>query len=371
MVIIMKKLLWLLLIMIIPVVVSADHIGEFKKSFNISVNCDQCKSLEGKEAVFQLYVNGEAVEGSKLVLNQDNDFKGSFEDLDVFEDDGITEINYEVRFLDDGEYRPLTEEEISYKTTKVSKWVSVLPEDIQAGHDYVFFTENWNSEINGYSHYVILTGTVRLEASEAVPDYKLINGKRSYYSLVVEPSEEAIWHVENVPEDDPNYELFGDFKMLVNNIDGKKLTLAGYNKGNWVDYIFKYSGKDGYIESEDAMYNNKVNIIPVEGKRGRFFITSYVVWPDRVSKVRYLGVDHFNNVVKQTEPENSAQILAFEYVEDQEVSQLIDIQVGTVLCATKVNPNTGNKKIALGIIIAIISIGAYLLLKVKKVKRYN
>ena len=77
---------------------------------------------------------------------------------------------------------------------------------------------------------------------------------------------------------------------------------------------------------------------------------------------QYVGIDHFYNVVAQTEPEYSAQFLAFEYIEE-EVEVVYNMQVGTVLCeqakveeeTKEENPNTGNGIITIVTVASIIS----------------
>lgn len=353
----MKKVFFMLLLMLImPLVVSANYIGEIKRSIHISVNCELCPQSVERSATFQLFANDKIVEGQKLILNEENNFEGSFKDLNVF-DDNNEEIVYEVKKEVNGSYESIPKEDISYEKSAIKKWVQVMPEDIEPGHKYVLFTDNWNYEQNGHGKFVLMTGNMSLEEIEVVPEYNIINGKKSYFTLVGEPSEEAIWTTSSVSKDDEEYEIFKDYIMF-NSYENKRLTLAGYNKGDWVDWIYKQSGKEGYyIDYEDAWYTNKVRIEPIIGTIGRFHIASQNInsYGD-LSPTHYVGVDHFYNIAAQTEREYSAQFLAFEYIESEEVETVYNMKIGTVLCKNMViSPDTGNKNIVLVIGIFALS----------------
>lgn len=360
----MKKLIFvILLILTMPLIVSANEIGEFKRTINISLNCEFCSENTEKTATFQLYANNEMVEGKSIVLDESNNFEGSFEDLDVFDENNV-EITYEVKMLKNGEYQSIPEEDITYEKVPIKKWVQVMPEDIEPGHEYVLFTDNWNYEQNGYGKFVLMSGDMYLEEIEAVPEYNIINGKKSYYVLNGEPSEEAIWTTSTVSEDDPEYDVFKDY-IVFNTYRDTKLALAGYNYGGWMYFGYRETDNENYyIEDEFAYNTNKVKIVPIEGTIGRFYISSInTTGAGAYTVPAYVGVDHFYNVVAQTVPEYSAQFLAFEYIESEDVETVYNMQVGTVLCeqlkveeeTKEENPNTGNRIITIVTVLSIIS----------------
>ena len=200
----MKKLIFMiLLILAMPLIVSANEIGEFKRTINISLNCEFCPTSTEKTATFQLYANNEMVEGKSIILDESNNFEGSFEDLEVFDENNV-EITYEVKMLKNGEYQSIPEKDITYEKVPIKKWVQVMPEDIKPGHEYVLFTDNWNYEQNGYGKFVLMSGDMHLEETNAIPEYNIVDGKKSYYTLTMEPSEESIWNTLSVSEDDEN-----------------------------------------------------------------------------------------------------------------------------------------------------------------------
>ena len=327
----MKKIgLIIICLLLFPLVVKADKIGPFYQTINVNLACDYCEPEENREVTIQLFADGEAVEGKQVILNNDNEFTTKFEELVKFTEDNV-EINYEVKLLKDGQYVSIPTSDIQYKKETISKWVSVAYEDLQVGHDYLLQTDNWNQEYNGFSKRVALRGDVTVKGVKPEVDYKLINGKKSYYSLTEEPPENTLWHFERVPSNDANYDTFSDYWQLTDEI-GKKLTLSGYNYGDFIDFIFKYSSKDGYIESEDAEYTNKVKLIPIENKYGRFYIGSTNLWPEPNDNMHYLGLDGYNQVRAQSELEYGAQFLAYEYVENVEVENVLDVTINTQLC---------------------------------------
>ena len=360
----MKKIFYLiLLLMIMPVFVYANKIGDFYKDINVSLNRELCDPNEEPEVKFQLFADGEALEGKELVLNKGNDFKGVFEDLPVFEDDGYTEIKYEVKFFEDGEYRSLKPEEITYKKEKVSKWVQINPEDIQPGHDYVLFTDNWFYEYNDRDPFILLDGDLYHQYVEVELDYKIINGKKSYYSLLTEPKEETIWHFEKLPETDELYDIYKGYWELTN-YDDLHLVLSGYMGYGSNSYFYKVSDNNGLAEGKT--YANRVKIEPIEDELGRFRISSQAYWSEDHLTTLYLGIGHSVEAKAQKEIDYAAHFIAFEYLENEEVEQAYNIVVSKVLCESETqeeqkepkkeeNPNTKAEKIILVASVFIIT----------------
>lgn len=362
----MKKIVVLITLLFFPSIVLANEIGDFYRDINISVNCSQCDPSEEPEVTFQLFADDEEVEGQKLVLNKENEYKGTFEHLRVFKEGSFKEINYEVKFLEDGEYRSLKPEEITYNKEKVSKWVQVLPEDIQPGHKYALFTDNWNYEANGGPKWVFITNTMGLEAATADSDYKIINGKKSYYSLTTEPNPDWLWTITKVPSTDLLYEGFENYWVLTN-VDSKRLSLSGFDKGTWIDYVFRQTGKpDGWSNVDGSWNTTKVEFLPVADEIGRFVISSHNIINDEVRGTKYLGVDHFLGIKVQTEYDYGARVMAFEYLENENVEMAYNIQINMVLCETEEtqqeeqeqqeNPNTSAKGLILIVVGLTISI---------------
>ena len=330
----MKKKLILLVLMILlfPGIVKAGELDLFYQDINVKIACDYCEPDENREVTIQLYADGTPVEGKQAVLNSANEFTYKFEDLLKF-DEEYKEIIYEVKILKNGEYASIPEEDVKYKKETITdKWVSVAYNDITPGKDYVLITDNWNQEENGFSKRVALRGDVTVKGAKPVVDYKLIDGKKSFYTLTEEPPENSLWHLDEVPSSDPNYETFSDYYMLTDEI-GKKLVLTGYDYGNDViNFMFKYSGKDGFIEEENAQYTNKVKFLPIGIKFGRFNIASKNLFPEPNNGMRYLGLDGYNQVRAQVEQEHGAQFIAFEKVSSAEVENVLEVEINTQLC---------------------------------------
>ena len=330
-----------LVLMLFPIVVHANQIGYFKETITVDINCDDCNPWEEQEVTLQLYADGEEVEGKRVTLNKDVGYQTKFEELPMFKENTVTEIEYEVKYLKDGQFVNMPNKKINYKKKNIEKWVSVLPQDIQPDHDYLFLTDNWNYEQNGFSKYVVLRGDVTVKGAKPDSDYKLINGKESYYSLTAEPPANAVWRVTAAENG----------SWYLTNGEGKKLTVAGYNKGDSINYIFKHSGKVGYNSSDDSFNNNIMVFDPIAETLGRFYITGMGQYhPDAVTESfvpstedtpQYLGLNFNNQVEAQVERDYGAQFLAFEYYEG-EAEVMTDISVSMDLCekAPVVNPDT-------------------------------
>ncbi len=363
----MKKLIVLLTLLLIPSFVYAYQIGEFYKDINISVNCSKCDPTDEPEVTFQLFAEGEEVENAKLVLNKDNEYKGTFEHLAVFKENTFDEINYEVKYLEDGTYRSLKPEEISYKKKKESKWVQVLAEDLKPGHDYVLLTDNWYHEYNDRDPLILLDGDLYHQYVEVIPDYNIINGKKSYYSLVTEPNEKTIWHFEKLPETDELYNIYEGYWQLTNYND-QKLVLSGYMGNGSNSYFYKVSNNNGLAEGKT--YANRVAITPIEEEAGRFKISSQAYWSADHQTTLYLGIGHSVEAKAQREPEYAAHFIAFEYLENVEVEQVFDVQIDKVLCSelenVQENPLTSNHKIYVAIVLLLASLMAILFVYTKR-----
>jgi adenosine/AMP kinase len=128
----------------------------------------------GGEITIQLFADNEKVEGEEVILNSTTGYDYTFEDLLVFKTDSSTEIKYDVRLLEDGKYRRLSEKNATHEKATIKKWVQVLPEDIKAGHTYVIITNNLNWQSNGFSKIIYLRGDVTAKGANVVPEYILL-----------------------------------------------------------------------------------------------------------------------------------------------------------------------------------------------------
>jgi hypothetical protein len=328
----MKKILIMLALLLMPLTVNAFQIDGFYKSFNVSLNCDECGDKDTREIKLKLFANGEEVDGTELILNKGNNFSGTFEDLPIFEDDYFTEIEYEVKFFEDGQYRSFNKSEISYNKETVSKWISVDPTDITPGERYVLLTDNWYHEYNGKDPFILLDGKMYHQYVDVIADYNIIDGKKSYYSLDSEPNEKTIWEVGTVPEDAHHYELYKDFLVFKNVHYDKNLTLIGEMGQGTNYYSWRVSSREGWQEDENAKYTGKVAVTPVENEPSRFTISSLNWWSESHITNRYLGIGHSVEVKAQEEEAYAAHFVAFKYVEDVEEEQVYNVHIDKVIC---------------------------------------
>ena len=336
---------------------SAGHIGEFHQDLSVKINCDNCIVDNEREVTIQLFADDEPVDGATATLNKDSDYTTSFTDLDVFRGEKTPEeIVYDVRVEENGKYRKLDSINVVYVEQEINQWIQVSPEDMQEGHQYVLLTENWNYAENGYDKYALMNGHLELNSITPLTNFQIINGKKSYYSLDGEPRDDELWTFEKLSSTDPDYEGNENAWILTNNIDGKKLVLSSFDKGDYYDTIWRYSGKNGYNVDENSINTNKLSLLSVDDNRGRFRIAASLWEDDDELGPYYLGVNHFYQMQAQTEPDYAAQFLAFEHVvTTAQVATNLEIEYELCPNETPVNPNTSDPSM---IALATLALGS-------------
>jgi len=335
-----------------------DKDSEFTRSINVNFDCSKCEKEKEKGIVIQLFADGEKVEDEKHTLNNDSGLSYTFENLPIFNDDMTKEIEYEVKVYRSGKYYPISEDDFVYRKEKIIGWMQVFPEDIKANNTYVLITENRNYQSNGFSRFVYLRGDVTAKGANIKKDYNEVNDKKTFYSLEGEPIENTKWTVSNVPSDDPDYSTFKDYLMFTNETEDKKLALTGYINGDNVNFIYKRSGKNGFIDSENAMYTNKVLITKADDIKGTFYISTKNLLPEPNNANQYIGFNNQNQFIATSQKESASEFLAFAYGEkERTVYSTVNIEssICEVLNRYKiVNPNTGYKSLIVYIVVVII-----------------
>ena len=220
----------------------------------------------------------------------------------------------------------------------------------------------------------LITRELKTVSTKIVNEYNVVDGKKSYYTLSTNPEEENIWTITNVPKNDLLYEGFEDY-WVVTNAGSKRMALSGYNKGDWIDYVFKYTGKqDGYIAGEDAWYTTKVEFVPVEGTNGYFYITSHNIINDEIGETKYIGT----SLKAESNESKAAKFLAFAYKEDL-LTDNLTIQINNVLGVEEknanplpaaINPNTASKSIIVALLVLVV-LGFYIVKTTKKINYIN
>ena len=330
----MRKNLWILLFLLaflyIPRPVFA--FSDYFKDITVTFVHDGCSIPDDKEVVIQLFANG-VKSGDPIVLNQSTGFTYTFEDLLIFGEHQPDEIRYEVKMLEDGKYRMISEKRVTHETTHIAKWVQILPEDIKPGHTYVITTDNWNYENNGFSQVIYLRGDLTAKGASILPEYNLINGKQSYYVIDGEPIENTRWTVSAVPSDDPYYNEYKDYLMFTNESGTKNLVLTGYNRDSSINYIWRNSSKFGYNESERSWNSNRVTLTYVEGSKGRFYIGTHTLWPEFDNEMQYITLSGQNQYQSGSNMERAAQFKAYEYL-DMDVETGETVYIEESICPT-------------------------------------
>ena len=332
----MRRLLCLLLLSVfvfgISFSVYADADDSHYKDITISFNNNACPEEKGKDITIQLFKNGE-IEGELVVLNQTNNYTYTYENLAIFDSKTSDEIKYDVKVYENGTYRLLDPKHQSYDTTHINKWVQVLPENIKEGHTYVFTTNNWNYESNGFSKVIYLRGDITAKGAKVVPEYNIIDSMKSYYSIDGEPIDNTRWTASKVPVDDPEYDSYKDYFMFTKETEGKKLTLTAYIREDGVpNWIFKRSGKTGWV-NEAELNTNKVSLTPVSSSKGGFYIGTYSLLDEPYNIPQYLTLGDQNQYQAGSNIDEATEFKAFEYI-DKEVQVGESITIEESMCPT-------------------------------------
>ena len=200
----LKKIIVLLFMLMIPCFVKAETYGnmyDLTQNINVALDCEKCFLKDDISVKFQLFVGEEPIEGYELILNKDNDYKGVFTNLPVYNYDTGEEIPFSVKYYDDGNYQDLEEDEIASKTVKISKWVHVLPENITSGHDYILLSSRIvNDQSNDYIVFALNSDLSTTEV-EVEPYYIYSpsnNNQVPLFTLLNDPPASMIWHFEEV-----------------------------------------------------------------------------------------------------------------------------------------------------------------------------
>ncbi len=349
-----------------------DRNSDYKRNISITFNCDGCESKKKEGITLQLFANGKKVTDGKITLNNKNGFTYVYEDLPIFEDGTSKEINYEVKALIDGNYYDIASKDISYKKEKIKKWIQVQPSDIKSGHTYVFVTENLYQDVNRASKYMYLLGNIQSKAVAIDTEYNIVDGNKSFYVLKNDPDTNTKWTVSSVPIDDSNYDSYKNYLMLTNESEDKKLTLTAYLNGDNVNWIYKRSGNDGWVNSNE-LNTNKVLITPIKNDQfNRFYISTYSLLDEPNNSVQYLTLNQNNNYIANSNQNDASKFMAYEYV-DKEIPLQDEIVIDSSLCEVLsypdiVNPKTGND--ALYIIPVLLAASSIVYLAINKKKKY-
>ena len=328
----MKRMLLFLVGILFLTSVPVNAVSDYYKDIIVTFNHNGCDQYANKEITIQLFADGQKVEGKEVKLNQSTGYTYTYEDLKIFDDHSPVEIKYDVKILENGKYRMISDKRYTYQTKHISKWVQILPKNIKAGHTYVITTDNWNYENNGFSKIIYLRGDITAKGAAVVPEYNIVDGSQSYYAIDGEPIENTKWTVSNVPTTDPNYNDFKDYLVFTNESGEKRLTLTGYKNGDNVNFIFRHTGKSGFNEGENSWNTNKMTLTNVPDSKGRFYIGTHNLWPDgNNNDMQYITLSGQNQYQAGADMERAAQFKAYEYI-DKDVQTGVTINLEESIC---------------------------------------
>ena len=349
-----------------------DKDSKYKRNISINFKCDGCESKKEEGITLQLFADGKKVTDGQITLNNKNGFNYVYEDLPIFADGTLKEINYEVKALIAGKYYDIASKDINYKKETIKKWMQISPTDIKAGHTYVFVTENLYQDINRASKYMYLLGNVQSKAAAIETEYNIVDGNKSFYTLKDAPATNTKWTASSVPTDDEDYNSYKNYLMFTNESEDKKLTLTAYINGDNINWIYKRSGNNGWVNSNE-LNTNRVLITPVKNDEyNRFYIGTYSLLDEPDNNTQYLTLDQNNNYIANPNQNEASKFMAYEYV-DKEITVRSEIVIESSLCEVLTypdidNPNTGNDYMY--IISGILAAGVISYLLVTRKKSY-
>ncbi len=353
----LKLLVFITLLCLFPCIVNASVNAselpivapKITQNINVALDCDKCFLKDDISVKFQLFVEDRPIEGYELVLNKDNGYKGVFDNLPIYTGDTGEEIPFNVKYYDNGNYYDLNEDEIGLKVVKIAMWVPVDNQNIEEGHDYMLLSAKKNMiKSDNYKIYALNSDLSSIEINlDRFRYYSPSDNDYSNYAILNDPPASAIWHYEKpimiirngISLQDDLESKYGYFK----NYNNEYLSLVGSLTNIEDNIYFTTSNKTGWQESEQAIYERYLDLIPYGRKD--FIIGSDIYWNaylptnyDASIKnwqdgydVRYLSIDNNMNVTAVDNYEDATFIVAFEKGEDKEV-RLLDLQYTKKMC---------------------------------------
>ena len=188
------------LALLIAPVVHASKIQEYHRDITVQANCKKCKASNPEGIEIELFADGEGIQTA--TLDKSNDYKTVFTNLPIVKEDNITEIIYSVKGKKDGKTIDLLNEKSNATTKHIEGWYQVPSSEIKNGEDYVIVTDNWNSEQNGRTKFVMLNHDMGLTDVNVVSEMNNINGVVSKTRLDIDSNGAAIWNFAKYNKND-------------------------------------------------------------------------------------------------------------------------------------------------------------------------
>ncbi len=117
----MKRMLLFLVGIFFLTSVPVNAVSDYYKDIIVTFNHNGCDQYANKEITIQLFADGQKVEGKEVKLNQSTGYTYTYEDLKIFDDHSPVEIKYDVKILENGKYRMISDKRYTYQTKHISK----------------------------------------------------------------------------------------------------------------------------------------------------------------------------------------------------------------------------------------------------------
>ena len=321
------------LALLIAPVVHASKIQEYHRDITVQANCEKCKASNPEGIEIELFADGEGIQTA--TLDKSNDYKTVFTNLPIVKEDNITEIIYSVKGKKDGKTIDLLNEKSNATTKHIEGWYQAPSSEIKNGEDYVIVTDNWNSEQNGRTKFVMLNHDMGLTDVNVVSEMNNINGVVSKTRLDIDSNGAAIWNFAKYNKNDEYSKYYqGNWWRIFDKSDtnGKHIALR---LRDFV-YQFRNTARTGYYPEDNSLYTGYMRLDPIEDT-GRAYMWSYNIIGDNPEELpkQYMGVDFNANLTNQSVPEYSAQFRFYKYFDSESntiATNLYDTTIEFDLC---------------------------------------
>ncbi|MCR5134898.1 MAG: Cna B-type domain-containing protein [Clostridiales bacterium] len=280
------------------------------------------------EVIVDLYADGELAEGKTLTLNEGNNWKDTFNNLPMYNEDGEA-ITYTVKEENVDDYIASYEkggEVVKEKTY----WVPIDAADLEDGETYAITAPNWQSgdapRIFEGTEGLIETVPATIK-EQAVPgeNQQLVDEEGAYEQVLKnDPSEAQLFTAAKLDSDGVQE---GTFWQLSNG--SGNLTLVGHQDwGMWgrtISYWYTMTEETGWHGWPDNNnFHNALTIEPEEGGTAMIYAAQYIDDPLVRQPEQYLLLNNGTHPDPTNVRDWSAHVTFWKQVTVQETTPLPD-----------------------------------------------
>ena len=281
----------------------------------------------GDEVIVDLYADGELVEGKTLTLNDNNNWKDTFNNLPMYNEDGEA-ITYTVKEENVDDYIASYEkggEVVKEKTY----WVPIDAADLEDGETYAITAPDWQSGntpriFEGTDGLIETVDTVIEDQAVPGENQQLVDDEGSYEQVLKnEPSEAQLFTATKLDSDG---QQSGTFWQLSNG--SGNLALVGHQEWQWwqrtITYWYTMTSKNGWVQEEMSNYHNALTIEPEDDGKAMIYAAQYIDNPLVRQPDQYLYLNNGTHPDPTDHREWSAHVTFWKQVTVEETTLLPD-----------------------------------------------